>query len=69
MKSIWQMVARAVLLATPLPLLAESIAEPPLPPVATVLTRAVDWHLEGREVILRRAIHYHEGKTGVRKAW
>jgi len=32
-------------------------------------TRAVDWHLEGREVILRRAIHYHEGKTGVRKAW
>ena len=32
-------------------------------------TRAVDWHLEGREVILRRAIHYHEGKTGVRKDW
>ena len=32
-------------------------------------TRAVDWHLEGREVILRRAIDYHEGKTGVRKAW
>ncbi len=32
-------------------------------------TRAVDWHLEGREVILRRAIDYHEGRTGVRKAW
>src|SRR5688572_7590632 len=32
-------------------------------------TRAVDWHLEGREVILRRAIDYHEGKTGVRKLW
>jgi hypothetical protein len=32
-------------------------------------TRAVDWHLEGREVILRRAIDYHEGKTGVRKVW
>ena len=32
-------------------------------------TRAVDWHLEGREVILRRAIDYHEGKTGVWKAW
>src|SRR6266487_4520055 len=32
-------------------------------------TRAVDWHLEGPEVILLRAIHYHEGKTGVRKAW
>jgi len=32
-------------------------------------TRAVDWHLEGREIVLRRAIDYHEGKTGVRKAW
>jgi len=32
-------------------------------------TRAVDWHLEGREVVFRRAIDYHEGKTGVRKAW
>ena len=32
-------------------------------------TRAVDWHLEGREVVLRRAIDYHEGKTGVRKLW
>jgi len=32
-------------------------------------TRAVDWHLEGREVILRRAIDYHEGRTGVRKLW
>ena len=32
-------------------------------------TRAVDWHLEGREVILRRAIDYHEGKTSVRRAW
>ena len=32
-------------------------------------TRAVDWHLEGREVILHRAIDYHEGKTGVRKLW
>jgi len=32
-------------------------------------TRVVDWHLEGREVILRRAIDYHEGKTGVRKLW
>ena len=42
MKSIWQTVARAVLLATPLPLLAESIAEPPLPPVASVLKRVAD---------------------------
>ena len=42
MKSIWQTVARAVLLATPLPLLAESIAEPPLPSVATVLKRVAD---------------------------
>ena len=32
-------------------------------------TRAVDWHLEGREVILRRAIDHHEAKTGVRKVW
>jgi hypothetical protein len=32
-------------------------------------TRAVDWHLEGREVVLSRAIDYHEGKTGVRKVW
>ena len=32
-------------------------------------TRAVAWHLEGREVILHRAIDYHEGKTGVRKLW
>jgi len=32
-------------------------------------TRAVDWHLEGRELVLRRAIDYHEGKTGVRKLW
>ena len=39
MKSIWQTVARAVLLATPLPLLGASIAEPPLPSVATVLKR------------------------------
>src|SRR5712671_5898006 len=39
MKSIWQTAASAVLLATPLPLLAESIAEPPLPSVASVLKR------------------------------
>jgi hypothetical protein len=30
-------------------------------------TRTVDWHLEGREVVLRRAIDYHEGKSDVRK--
>src|SRR5204863_165327 len=142
MKSIRETVAAAaVLLATPLPLMSEGIAEPPLPSVAAVLervarqtekesdnerafnqhygytrtkvteyviakaevylteavnvvgglvgavwkfnysfdpertseglwfTRAVDWHLEGREVILHRAIDYHEGKTGVRKLW
>src|SRR6266516_2280416 len=39
MKSIWQTVACVVLLAAPLPLLGKSIAEPPLPPVATVLDR------------------------------
>ena len=32
-------------------------------------TRTVDWHLEGREVIVRRTVDYHEEKAGVRKAW
>src|SRR5690349_20480160 len=36
---MWQTVASAVLLAMPLRLLAESIADPPLPSVATVLKR------------------------------
>ena len=30
-------------------------------------TRKVDWHLEGREVILRRTVDYHEQTTDVRK--
>jgi len=29
----------------------------------------VDWHLEGREVVLRRSVNYHEEKTGVRRIW
>jgi hypothetical protein len=32
-------------------------------------THGVDWHLEGREVIVRRTVDYHEGKSEVRKAW
>ncbi len=32
-------------------------------------TRKVDWHVEGREVVLRRTIDYHEEKTDVRRAW
>src|SRR5437016_2032787 len=32
-------------------------------------TRRVDWHLEGREVIVRRTIDYHEERADVRKAW
>jgi hypothetical protein len=32
-------------------------------------TRSVDWHLEGREVIVRRAVDYHEEKSEVRKVW
>ena len=32
-------------------------------------TRDVDWHLEGREIIVRRSVEYHERKTGVRKVW
>jgi hypothetical protein len=32
-------------------------------------TRTVDWHLEGREVIVRRTVDYHEEKAEVRKAW
>jgi hypothetical protein len=31
-------------------------------------TRSVDWHLEGREVIVRRTVDYHEERTQVRKA-
>ena len=30
-------------------------------------TRKVDWHLEGREVILRRTVDYHEQTTDVQK--
>ena len=30
-------------------------------------TSKVDWHLEGREVILRRTVDYHEQTTDVRK--
>ena len=32
-------------------------------------TRDVDWHLEGREVVLRRSVNYHEERTGVRRIW
>jgi len=32
-------------------------------------THGVDWHLEGREVIVRRTVDYHEEKSEVRKAW
>ena len=32
-------------------------------------TRDVDWHLEGREIVVRRSVEYHERKTGVRKVW
>ena len=32
-------------------------------------TRDVDWHLEGRELIVRRSVDYHEKRTGVRKVW
>ena len=32
-------------------------------------TRAVDWHLEGREFIVRRVVDYHEERTDVRQAW
>jgi len=31
-------------------------------------TRAVDWHLEGREVIVNRTVDYHEQKSDVRRA-
>ncbi|MCU0782555.1 MAG: hypothetical protein MUF81_00630 [Verrucomicrobia bacterium] len=31
-------------------------------------TRGADWHLEGREVFIRRTVDYHEERTGVRKA-
>jgi hypothetical protein len=30
--------------------------------------RDVDWHLEGREVVIDRIVDYHEKTTGVRKA-
>ncbi|MGZ5543390.1 MAG: hypothetical protein ACXWIU_01845, partial [Limisphaerales bacterium] len=30
-------------------------------------TRAMDWHLEGRAVLVRRTIDHHEEKTGVLK--
>ena len=30
-------------------------------------TRQVDWHLEGRELILRRVVDYHEETTDLRK--
>lgn len=32
-------------------------------------THGVDWHLEGREVIVRRTVDYHEEKSEVRKVW
>ena len=32
-------------------------------------TRSVDWHLEGREVIFRRTVDFHEEKGDVRKSW
>jgi hypothetical protein len=30
-------------------------------------TRTVDWHLEGREVVVNRVVDYHEQKTEVRR--
>src|SRR2546422_9593341 len=61
MKSIWQTAASAVLLATPLPLLAESLAEPPLPSVATVLERVA--RQTERESDNERAFNQRYGYT------
>src|SRR3989442_10108915 len=61
MKSIWQTAASAVLLATPLPLLAESLAEPPLPSVAAVLRRVA--HQTGKESDNERAFNQRYGYT------
>jgi len=31
-------------------------------------TRAVDWHLEGREVVINREVDYHEKMIDIRRA-